>query len=251
MNKNKDNIRNIVLSRIKSGEVVMRPRWHFVLKGILAIVGIGILALSLIYLLSFVVFILRQTGVMFVPIFGMRGLIVFAFSSPWLLILLSVIFIFVLEVLVRRYSFSYRKPLLYTMLSIVFVATIGTYLISQTSVHQRLLQHAEKGGLPVIGSMYRNYGLHTFDNVHVGVIIEITGTGFSMTDRVGDTVEVLIGSDTRFPLGTNFAIDDRVVVLGERNGGSIEAIGLRGINGDRMQRPSRRGWHPLFPPRPR
>src|SRR3989344_3614541 len=112
-------IKEEVIARIKRGETIMRPRWHFVLRAMLYALGVLIAALALVYLASFIMFVLRETGLLFVPSFGFRGVGVFLFSLPWFLILLSLVFVFVLEVLVRRYAFAYRKPLLYSVFGIV------------------------------------------------------------------------------------------------------------------------------------
>ena len=103
-NENKKSVSEQIVETIRSGGVKMRPKWHFALKTILALTGAVILLLTLIYIASFAIFMLRQTGVLFAPTFGFRGGYVFLRSLPWLLISLLVVFIVVLEILVRHYS---------------------------------------------------------------------------------------------------------------------------------------------------
>ena len=104
-------IKNKVLEAIKSGQVKMRPRWYFILKTILVALGIVMIFLTLLYLISFIIFILRITGIWFAPAFGFEGYGIFLFSLPWLLVIISVLFAIILEVLVKRYSFAYRHRL--------------------------------------------------------------------------------------------------------------------------------------------
>ena len=246
--KHKKTIKNTVLAQIKSGQAIMKPKWHFVLKTILVAVGVVIVAFALIYLVSFIFFILRQTGVFFVPSFGFRGVGIFLVSLPWFMILTGLVFFVTLEILVKRYSFTYRKPLLYSLIGIIIFVLIGSFIVSRTGLHQGLFRYAEDRRLPVVGRLYRGYGLERMEKVNPGIVDELTDEGFRMTNRQGETLNVLISSDTRFPLGADFEIGDRVVVLGERENGTIEAYGVRRID-DEMRRFPRRGGleYPLLP----
>src|SRR3990167_8644737 len=132
MNQEQSPIKAKILAAIESGKVTMRPRWHFVLQATLVICGLVIVLLALLFLTSFIIFSLRNTGVWFAPSFGYRGIGVFLTSLPWLLIGLTVIFVVLLEILVKKYSFAYRQPLLYSALALVLIVTIGGVAIAQT-----------------------------------------------------------------------------------------------------------------------
>lgn len=227
---NKKSIRDQVLEAIENGRVKMRPKWHFILKSALLITGTIILVLTLLYLASFIIFVLRQTGILFVPIFGSGGWRVFFSSLPWFLLLLLLVFIVILEALIRRYSFAYRRPLVYSAAGIVLAIIIGGYAVAETSLHGRMFKNAEKGRLPIAGRLYRKYGLMRFQNIHLGTITETTDNGFVIQNRRGETLRVIITPETRFPLGTDFARNDTVVVLGKRNDGEIRAIGIRKVS---------------------
>ena len=66
----KDSIKEGVLKAIADGQVKMHPKWQFVTKTVLLIVGAVLLALTILYLVSFIVFVLRRTDIWFVPGFG-------------------------------------------------------------------------------------------------------------------------------------------------------------------------------------
>lgn len=219
-----------VLEAIRAGQVKMRPKWHFILKAILAALGGALLLIAVLYLTSFILFISRQTGVLFMPIFGVKGWHVFFASLPWLLIVLLLVFILVLEILVKRYSFAYRRPLLYSAVGIVLFTIAGGYIIAATSLHGRLFKSAERGELPFAGRFYREYGLRQVQNVHLGTISEITDNGFLIKGRRNDALRIIISAQTRFPLGTDFVKDDTVVVFGERDGETVRALGVRKID---------------------
>ena len=63
-----------ILETIKARHIAMRPKWHFVLKSSLKVLGIIMLFLTIIFMASFILFVLRATGVLFVPLFGFRAI---------------------------------------------------------------------------------------------------------------------------------------------------------------------------------
>lgn len=224
-NENKS-IKDKVLAQLKSDGVKMRPKWHFVSKAVLILSGGIIAALTLLYLSSFIVFILRQNGVWFTPAFGFRGLGIFLTSLPWLLVFTALIFIIMLEFFVKRYSFSYRKPILYSVLGIVIFIFVGSFIISQTRVHQDLFMRAQERKLPFAGSLYRDYGMQRFENVHSGNITNFTENKIHIINRRGEELVIILTPKTRFPYGTEFSEGDRIIVIGEREDNSIKALGV-------------------------
>jgi hypothetical protein len=228
-NPEKNSLHEKILQSIKTGEVKMRPKWHFVLRGALVGIGTVLVALTLLYIISFIIFILHQNGTLFAPGLGVRGLGIFLFSLPWILIVITLIFIAVLEILVRRYAFAYRRPLLYSALAVVFLVLVGGVIIARTSLHPKFFIYAREGRLPIAGQLYRGYGMQRLPNIHPCIITEINENGFVAEDIRNERVVVMISSDTEFPFGTNFSIGDRVLVLGDRSNTTISATAIRKI----------------------
>ncbi|MFH0852662.1 MAG: hypothetical protein V1845_03605 [bacterium] len=240
-------LQNLILEKIKSGKAKMRPRWHFILKAGLFVAGFVIATFALLYLTSFILFILRQTGVWFLPAFGWRGMGVFLISFPWLLILVGIIFVILLEIMVRHYSFAYRKPLLYSLAAIIAFVAVAGLIAAKTTFHERLFLRARQEKLPIAGPFYREFGMPRMENAHIGTIIEITNDGFLMEDLKGEKLTIIVSPETSFPLGIDFQKDDRVMILGERSGNSVKALGIRRIdemmgNIKRQRLPRPGGW---------
>ncbi len=246
----KKSLQKIILEKIRSGKAKMRPKWHFVLKAALIVAGLIIVTLALLYLVSFVLFVLRQTGVWFLPAFGLRGIGTFLISLPWLLVLVGIVFIILLEALVRHYSFAYRKPLLYSLLGIIIFVTVASIVVARTSFHEGLFMRARMEKLPVAGQLYRDFGMPKNKDAHIGTITEITNDGFRIETPRGETLTIIVTSETRFPSGIDFQKDDRVVVLGQRDDGTVKALGIRRIDEMMEQHSLRnRGWYrPIIPP---
>ena len=219
-----------MLDAIRKGEVEMIPHWHFVLKTVLMITG-GILALLvLLYLASFVVFSLRQTGAWFAPIFGAAGWYSLLRSMPWILVALLAIFIIVLAILVRRYAFVYKHPFVYLFIGIVAVVAIGGFAIAQTPFHQFLFDSSRHGRLPVLSGFYRGFGPQRVGEIHRGTVISTTTDGFILQDANGDTSTAVFGSRLRTPPNRMPTIGSDVVIFGSENqSGTITIQGIQPV----------------------
>lgn len=225
-------IREGVLSVIKSGKINMRPKWYFVLKTVLCVIGGTMLLLSALYLVSFIFFFLVQSGVWDAPVYGFFGWYIFLRSLPWLLIGFFALFVFVLEILVRHFAFAYRRPLLYSACGILFVVLAGGYVVAATPLHMKLFLYAEKHPLPVAGPMYRQYGHHRLQNIYAGKIDELNAAGLILITRNGEELMVIVTSRTKVPPRVSLAPGDIVAIFGGPVPGredAVEAFGIKKV----------------------
>lgn len=229
---NKPTVERDVMAAIRSGKIHMRPRWKFVLSGALAALGGIILLLTLLYITSFAFFELRQSGALFVPVFGMRGVFAFFAALPILLIVLLLLFIVVLEVLVRRYRVGYRTPLLVSVAAVLLIVVIGGWALERTRIHQQLMHQAGMpGGLPAPLSLIYHPDDNRVPDIYRGTIVSVTPAGFVIVDENGaGTTTILVDASTRLPLGGGFNVGDEVVVFGDEASDSVHAIGIREVS---------------------
>jgi hypothetical protein len=224
------NIKERILDRIRSGQVVMRPKWHFVLKALLAAVGGLLLLLAALYLVSFILFVARQTGAWFGPGFGPPGVGALLRSLPWTLIILSVIFVAILEVLARRYAFAYRRPLLYSIAAIVLLVLVGGVLVAP--LHRALFRDMREHRLSMFAErFYRGFGPLPFPSreLYRGTVAELTSGGLILEDFQGVTTSVRFTPRTRMIRGGTFAVGDEVAVFGMTSGTDVFAHGIRAL----------------------
>ena len=239
MNKpQKSQLTNKVISNIRDGQIKMQSKAHFALKSGLIVLGIFLVALFILYLISFIIFALRASGAWYLPSFGFSGIKTSLILLPWLLILIAVILMILLEVLVKRFSFAYRQPVFYSILSIIIFTLLGGFIVSQTPLHSNLFQKAKEKNLPIAGEFYRGFGMAKNRDTHRGIISETTETGYYLETRCGETLDIIITSETHFPSETKIEKDDTVVVLGKRNNGVVHALGIREID-DNLKRRTR------------
>ena len=223
-------LKDTVLADIESGAVKMRPHAYFMLHSILLALGGFMILMTLVFLASLIFFMLRQTGVWFTPAFGLRGIGIFIASLPWLLVLSALVFVLILELLVKKYSFGYRQPLLYSALGVIAVALVGGSVVARTQLHAALYRQAQANHLPIAAPLYQHCCMKGVKEVHPGKITTVSSEGFTMVTPNHEEITVRISSRTRFPHGIDFGIDDIVIVIGQRPTATIEAFGIRRID---------------------
>jgi len=244
INQQKKSINENILDKIRTGRVKMRPKIYFILKSIFIVFSISIIALFILYLISFIAFSMRASGVWYLLPFGFPGIKATLSLLPWLLILLGIVLIIVLEILVKHFTFAYRRSVLYSLLIIMTLVLLGSFVIGKTKLHSGFFQRAQEGHLPAIGEMYRNLGMSKSKDVHRGVVSEIIENGFLIETPRGEILTVIITAETHFPFETTVEEDSAVVVLGERENGTIHAFGVREINDEVNVFPQHRKFMP-------
>ena len=153
-----------VLDKIEKGELKKHPKLYFIVKGFAYGLGIvAVLAFSVV-IGSFIIFSLRASGLLFLPKFGFFGLRTFLFSFPWFLGLIVLTLVLLIGWLVKKSPIVYRKPLLYSILTIFILILFSSFLLERTRFHTTLFKRAQDYKLPVIGSAYRGCCLKSIKN---------------------------------------------------------------------------------------
>jgi hypothetical protein len=106
-----DKLQQELLEKIKSGKIAKRPRLYFVLQS-LAIGALAFVTLALsIFVLSFIVFSVHESGEQFLLGFGSRGLLTFIALFPWYSLALLIALMGILEWLPVWLSHAYTAHL--------------------------------------------------------------------------------------------------------------------------------------------
>ena len=229
-NSKKSPLTNKVIDKIQCDQIKIRPKIYFVLRITLVALTTLFVVLFILYLVSFIIFNLRASGVWFLPGFGFPALGVFFISLPWFLILIALILIIVLELLVKHFRFAYRRPILYSILGIIIFTLLGSFAISKTHLHSDLFWKAREGKLSVVGGFYRGFGASKLSNVHCGMVSDTIDNGFYLETVKGEILTVIVTSTTRFPPKIVIKKDDKIIVMGKRDNGMVKAFGIRIID---------------------
>jgi len=224
-----------VLEEIKKGRIKIKPKYYFVLKTLIFAVAALLAFTFTIFLISFITFVLRGRGSWFLPHFGWPGIKIFLISFPWILALAALFFVVILEILVNHFGFSYRRPLVYTTLGAVIVVVVAGICIDSTQLHTNALRSASQSNLPVAGALYMNYGLAPIDQIYQGVVSQVADQNdFSIEAPDGQNFNITIPTSTNAKVIQNGEVekDDRVMIMGEKNGSNIKAFGIQKFNKD-------------------
>ncbi|HUX81051.1 MAG TPA: hypothetical protein VMV38_01885, partial [Candidatus Paceibacterota bacterium] len=172
-----NDIQKSVLEKIHAGNVSMRSRIFFTIRAIfIGAISLLILAASL-FILSFVFFSVRESGVHYLLEFGEQGIGAFVALFPWRTLLLVFLLLIALEILLRNFKFGYRFPLLRIFLWILVTGVLGSILIGFTPLHSFLLSKADNDQLPLIGSWYEQiHDSHLAQGVYRGEVSSTTQT---------------------------------------------------------------------------
>jgi len=219
-----------IIENIRHGSVRMSPKWHFILKNVLLIIATLFVLFGLLTLVSFIFFAIRQSGIGFAPAYGSQGILVFLKYLPWILILVSLLFIIVLEFFLKQYHFTYRKPLLYSLLIIFLISVVGG--IAAAPLHQAVFSRAQREEIPFAGSFYRDYGARRLDEINRGQVTALLTSGLSMTNEFGENLNVILPSQILTRLANDFEPGDKIIVFGKKSSPSstdVWAYGIRKI----------------------
>ena len=224
-------LKQAVMKTIEAGSVSMHSRMHFIIRGMLSVAGLIFLLGVSLFLVSFIVFLLRANGLLSIAHFGIEGAGPLLFSLPWVVLLGAVLVFVMLELLASHFSFVYKRPLIYSILGGGVVVVFGGVLIAHSTIHEQMFRFNEMRPLPGINYIYRQ-ALFTPEGVFVGVISTSSNSFIDIDTRNGSSTRINILERTRRP-STAFMAGDAVVVMTKKENGVISAIGIRPIEKNR------------------
>lgn len=215
-----------ILESITGGKIRMRPQWLFMLEHISIGLAIIIVALGLVFLGSFIVYVWRTAHLSSLPGFGPGGTGLFLRDFPWwhvVIILLSIIaFIYLL----RRHTHLYRWPLSVTIGVFALAFIVATWITNATSLHERLADESFRGGVPIAGGWYRASQPLVHGLVTTGQITAINGKKVTIQTAT-EKLKVVINDDTRLEPGWTPNVGEQIAVIGEQKNKTITAVGIR------------------------
>jgi hypothetical protein len=219
-----------VLNTIKSGDVKMRPHGYFVARTVLRAILVLLFFLLLLFVITFILFVLQENGGFYAANFGPVGWGVFLESLPWVTFLLSLALLMVLWLLVQRYSIAYHQPLLYTLLILIFVASItAIYLIPVSYLQGGIFRYVSRNQMPMVTGIYTSE-IAPADGVYRGQIVALSTSSFILAYAAGQTSTVFLAPTVASSEFKVINPGDYVIIFGRRVAtGTIEASGMEKI----------------------
>ena len=236
MNENENKkLKDSVLEKIETGKINMKPRFYFVAE-VTALIVVAILTLLTSSLLvSFIIFSLIASGKLFLLGFGVRGLLTFFVLFPWSLLIVEIIFIILLEWLIKKFKFGYRSSLTRLVFVILLISIALSVVIIITPFHNILQNRAEQRNLPIIGSYYRGLRRPIPDQEIFRGVVSNVGTSSFVIDQSVDVDDneasnsyYLIDLPPNVPSSFFPSVGDTVFVAGKLTSyDTVEAYGIQ------------------------
>lgn len=224
-----EELRQGVMGAIHKGSLRMRPRWQFTCVSAIMSLGAVLVFLGLLFVASFVIFALRDSGAWDAPMLGGRGWSSFLSEVPWSLLLLGAMAVFLLALAVRHYEFAYRRPAIISVITIFGCVACGGLIIASTPFHHQMKRYANRHELPFPLSAAYSIAMRSASaDVYHGSVIALAPGYITILDENGfGTTTAHIGKGTRLPYGGDFTVGERVVIVGDRGASSsVEAFGI-------------------------
>jgi hypothetical protein len=229
------NIKDAILAKIHSKELLMHPKYYFGLRVAgLAVVSVLMLLIS-VFILNFLLFSIRINSEDVFLNFGPRGWGAFLHFFPWDLLAIDAILMLILLGLLRQFRFGYKSPLIYLLLGIALLTFGAGFVIDRTTgINEHFLRQADAGGLPgPIGDFYGH--ARSMPGPGQGVcrctILYINGHMLGVSDirQPSTTFTIMLPQDDERATTSGLQAGDTIFIAGEKVPDGIRAFGIRKI----------------------
>ncbi|MCX6756699.1 MAG: hypothetical protein NTW35_00890 [Candidatus Nomurabacteria bacterium] len=221
-------IKTNILQFVEKNKISMIPRWKFILYSLLGMTLTVFAFVVLTFFGSMIIFILSKYGFIYLPLFGLGGIMHGIRAVPFVLFILTVILIVIVEILVHKYAFSFRKPVITTLLTLTLSAIVFSSLLTLTPMHGEIRRFARENHIDFISRGYDR----PLPIKEVGGMTVLRGTIVSTTTNdvtiklFDDTTEIVYASTS---IKDNDLPDtgEDVVILGHMVEDKFEAVRIR------------------------
>ena len=119
-----------VMSQVKTGKIVMKPKWYFVAGSLFLIGGLIALSAGTMFLVNLTTFALRSRG----PMTSWR-LQTMIENFPWWAPLLAILGIFLGVTFLKKYDFSYKKNFRLIVISFILSVLVAGFLVDKVGLN--------------------------------------------------------------------------------------------------------------------
>lgn len=154
------NLEQMIMNRIKSGQINMKPRWYFITGSLLLFAGLVGSAIGAIFLLNLSLFLARQHGPM-----GEVKLQLMLSSFPWQIPVLAIVSVIAGIYFLKKYDFSYKKNFILVVVSFIITIFLAAIIIDLSGINdnwfrqgpmRRLYQQNRRGNFTFQNQRYIN-----------------------------------------------------------------------------------------------
>lgn len=211
--KNKININRQIMAKINQGQITMKSSLNLWAEKLGLGSGLVLAALLLTLILAGLVYWFRANEDLLTIPGPYRGIKIFLQTFPYLWLTGFISLFILLSWLLRKYDFSYKKPLVAILAFIIVVFAAGAYLFQ---THPALANYLRKQ-LPLVYSpKTADYGFV------IGEVLTKTNRQLVINTQNNKQYAVQYGNQTRFPKG-EINVGDTVRAVGQINKKEVRA----------------------------
>ncbi len=231
VNNHKSDLGNVVMERIKSGQVKMRPRIHFVAGSLFIGAGLAGVIVLAVFFVNVASYKLRTLGPFGYLWFGEYGIRPFLATFPWAAFVVAICGLVIGISLLRRYDISYKKSFVGLILGLIAVVLTAGWLMDLTGINERFVRFGHMRGLyqeQFVGSDWI-----------AGEVIAAESNQLQIETPNGDQATIEWNDRTLLPFGSDFKVGDKIRAVGKWSSDTtFEAVGI-GRGGMHWQRGER------------
>lgn len=132
MSKTKEiDLKKEIMTKVKAGEINMKPKWYFVLGSSLLMFALVVLIVMAVFFFNLTVFILRRQG----PMRLWRIEMLLSQLPLWIPVL-AVLALWVGVKLLKKYDFSYKKNFLLIIVGLVLAIILAAFAIDSLGFNE-------------------------------------------------------------------------------------------------------------------
>jgi hypothetical protein len=200
--------------RIEHGELKMRPKSYFILRGIGYTLIVVVLLLAITFLVSLIHYDLHHRGLWYLPNLGSAGWNLLLRMFPWTTFTLLVVLFIALRFAVFKMTAAYRYAEVGVFLLALVVIGLITLGVIQMKLHPTLIRIGSEQSTPLMKTIYPCIHEKLGTHVHVGRITEVRSDQVMMIDSSGEQWDVEIGDQTRLINIRTLDVGAQILVVG-------------------------------------
>ncbi len=217
-----------IIESLTRDNIKMIPKWRLALYSFGFVVALFFLFLTVVFTLSLIFFVLSRYGFMYLPVFGFMTIVHTLKAVPLLLLLCTVVLLVVIEVVSRKYSFSFRRPLALTLLFTTSLAVIFSFFVGLTPMHEYIRDYAREHDITIMSDVYRRpLPLRASGDITILRGSVLTSSTTFITLELFDGAEVKAYASTSLKDTVLPRVDDDVLLFGSFVGGNFIVVGIK------------------------
>lgn len=212
-NKNKINLEKQIMAKIEKGQIKMKSRLNILAEKLGLGSGLILAGLLLTLILSWLIYWTRANQDLLFITGPYRGVKIFLQTFPYLWVIGFISLFIFLSWLLKKYDFSYKKPLVAILAFIIGLFAAGAYLFQ---THPALANYLRQQLPLVYNPKNTEFGFA------IGEVIEKTDKKLILNTQNNQQFTVIYNNYTRFPKG-EINIGDTVRAVGQISKQQVQA----------------------------